>query len=217
MKEQLPTHSRMTPNAADWFKSYDINYSGPLKPSQVEEYYQNGFVIVNDLIPLDYLKECKKDISRMVDALAYNLQKASLINDPCDDPNKYNVTNRLIELEKQYPGSSVLLHVYGNILQPSFINLWESKELSDIAFQLLQPEASNPAIDAHPVWNLRCKCPSNEQSTVPWHQDVSYLQPAAWHVKYSLLWFIDVHLSYIFFLKSVQVQKTLSVTLNDVN
>ena len=29
-----------------------------------------------------------------------------------------------------------------------------------------------PAVAGHPVWNLRCKVPDNEEATVPWHQGV---------------------------------------------
>ena len=44
-------------------------------------------------------------------------------------------------------------------------------------------EVLGPSFGCHPVWNLRCKTPeqlSGGQSTVPWHQDTSYLAPDCW-------------------------------------
>lgn len=38
---------------------------------------------------------------------------------------------------------------------------------------------AGPEIAGHPVWNLRCKTPDQEQATVPWHQDAAYLAEEA--------------------------------------
>ena len=83
--------------------------------------------------------------------------------------------NRLICLEKQYYGASILIHKLGTLYE-SFINIWNYDKLLDIATQLLQSNT----IDANPVWNLRSKLPQNEASAVPWHQDVAYAAQANW-------------------------------------
>ena len=85
--------------------------------------------------------------------------------------NSINTFNRLICIENEYYGASVLIHKLG-ILHDSFINVWKYDKLLDIAIQLLQSNA----INANPTWNLRSKLPSNEfeASSVPWHQDIAY-------------------------------------------
>jgi hypothetical protein len=81
------------------------------------------------------------------------------------------VCNRLTEIDKQFPGASVLLHKQG-VLPDAFSSLWSSYQLLDAAQQILGPD-----IAGHPVWNLRTKIPRSEAVTVPWHQDAAYLEP----------------------------------------
>ena len=54
----MPSHSRLTPNAATWHKKYDKNFQGPLTANQVEQYYYDGYVIVENIIPTNNIKSC---------------------------------------------------------------------------------------------------------------------------------------------------------------
>ena len=74
---------------------------------------------------------------------------------------------RLTAIDKQFPGTCVLLHKRG-VLPPEVALLWSNDTLLSIAKQLLGPN-----IAGHPVWNLRTKVPVQEQVTVPWHQDTA--------------------------------------------
>lgn len=67
----------------------------------------------------------------------------------------------------EFPGAAVLIHKRG-VLPAEISSLWSCNTLLSIAKQLLGPD-----IAGHPVWNLRSKVPSNEQATVPWHQDTA--------------------------------------------
>lgn len=147
--QMIPTHSRLRKNFIDWHKTYDTSLKGPLSSTQIEEYYTNGYLLIPDLIPDVSIDNCLSDIEQLVDNLAQDMFDNDLITDLCSD---CNVFTKLSALEAQYPGSAVLIHKAG-ILQPSFIDIWQSKQLTDIAGQLLQP--SPPIIDAHPIWNLR--------------------------------------------------------------
>merc|ERR1711971_971308 len=49
-----------------------------------------------------------------------------------------------------------------------------------------QPKGTQ--IGGHPVWNIRCKTPDNEEATVPWHQDVSYLNKNCWSTHQLTAW-----------------------------
>ena len=118
-------------------------------------------------------------INECVDIVADNLFKGKKIKDKAEKASFYK---RLILLEKQFPGTAVLLHKQG-YLPVAFRNLWANERLLNIVEQFIGPE-----IAGHPVWNLRTKTPVNEQTTVPWHQDNAYLdhtclttlQPTAW-------------------------------------
>ena len=110
-------------------------------------------------------------VDAQVDALATELHEAGAIDDP---HSSAPFRTRLIEIERQFPSASVLLHKNG-VLHPSFAALWSCDKMLDVAEQVLGPD-----IDGHPVWNLRCKTPYQEQSTVPWHQDTSYLNESCW-------------------------------------
>lgn len=50
--------------------------------------------------------------------------------------NSINTFNRLICIENEYYGASVLIHKLG-ILHDSFINVWKYDKLLDIAIQLM--------------------------------------------------------------------------------
>ena len=136
----------------------DVNHDGPLTPDQIEQYYHDGFVIVDDIIPTDHIKACLSGIDQLVDSLANDLHRHGLIDDLCADPNVHHTFNRLTSIDAQYKGAAVLLHKNG-ILPTEFIRLWELDVLNEIAFQLIQPPPSQPKIAANPIWNLRPKLP----------------------------------------------------------
>lgn len=183
----LPTHSRLTQNVATWHRNYDKTAKGPLSSDQIEQYYYDGYVIIDNIIPAKNIKDCLKACDDMVDELANDLYKHGLITDLCSDKTKYNTFNRLTAINKQYPGAAVLLHKKG-ILPQEFIQLWELDILNDIAVQLIQPTSDNPKIAANPIWNIRPKLPQFEEGTVPWHQDVAYLESKCWNVHQLTAW-----------------------------
>ncbi|XP_005105561.1 uncharacterized protein LOC101849867 isoform X2 [Aplysia californica] len=155
-----------------------------LKPGQfseekVRQYFEKGYLIVPEFFKKEELDACRKDIEKLVEDLAQWLYKAGKIKDLHKDKSLFQ---RLTHLEKEFPGTNVILHKQGKLAQ-SFQALWSNERLLNVVEQLIGPE-----IMGHPVWNLRTKTPQNEATTVPWHQDSAYLdnesysvlQPAAW-------------------------------------
>jgi len=152
---------------------------GQLEQWQVDQYFDKGYILVPNFFTPDELDPVKDAVSGLVDGLANKLFTSGKIDDKCEDAGFYQ---RLIKLEKQFPGTAVILHKLG-ILPPAFQTLWSNERLLNVIEQFIGPD-----IAGHPVWNLRTKTPRNEQVTVPWHQDNAYLddtcletlQPTAW-------------------------------------
>ncbi len=61
--------------------------------------------------------------------------------------------------------------------------MWSCPVLLDVAEQILGPDVAG-----HPVWNLRTKTPNQEQATVPWHQDIAYLDESCWSTLQLTAW-----------------------------
>jgi len=152
---------------------------GQLPLDQVKHFFEKGYLIVPQFFDKADLDACRRDIEVLVDELAAKLFKAGKIKDEYKDKGLFE---RLIYLEKDFPGTNILLHKQGTLCK-SFQDLWSNERLLNVVEQLIGPE-----IMGHPVWNLRTKTPQNEATTVPWHQDSAYLdndsysvlQPAAW-------------------------------------
>ncbi|CAL5220437.1 g2452 [Coccomyxa viridis] len=152
---------------------------GVLSKEEMEQYWNEGFLLKHDLIPTELLESVKESISRTVDRVAQQLYKAGKIKDLCEDADFFT---RLTKLEAQYPNASVLVHKQG-VLPPEVAGLWSSPQLMSAARQFLGGD-----VGGHPVWNLRAKTPQQEQATVPWHQDNGYLHPESWEVLQVTAW-----------------------------
>lgn len=150
-----------------------------LTTEQLEQYHEDGFLMVRDFFPRAQLQPVMDWIDELVDDLANHLYDAGKIQDKHEGEGFYT---RLTCLERDYPGAAVLIHIGGILGQP-LADLWANPRLLDLVEQILGPE-----IAGHPVWNLRSKTPLNPLVTVPWHQDTAYLaegaqstlQPTAW-------------------------------------
>ena len=150
-----------------------------LSGEQLQQYRDDGYVIVRDFFGRDELEPVIDWINQLVDDLSNRLYAAGKIQDKYENEGFYK---RLTCLEREYPGAAVLIHIGGILGQP-LADLWASPKLLDVVEQIIGPE-----IAGHPVWNLRSKTPLNPLVTVPWHQDTAYLaegaqntlQPTAW-------------------------------------
>lgn len=150
-----------------------------LTESQLRQYRNDGFLIVEDFFEAAELQPVIDEIDAMVDELAHKLYAAGKVRSVYADAD---FTHRLTLLERDFGGAAVLIHIRG-ILEPALAALWSGPKLLDLVEQILGPEVAG-----HPVWNLRSKTPNNPLVTVPWHQDTAYLaagaertlQPTAW-------------------------------------
>ncbi|KAI8502573.1 hypothetical protein Bbelb_192750 [Branchiostoma belcheri] len=173
---------------------------GQLTNEQVKQYFSEGFVIVNDFFTPEELQPCRDGTAELVDALAERLYKAgkikkflvqsrflftlaSLTISLFRETRKNNAANRtdtyrdaglfrrLTLIEEEFPGTCALLLKEGKI-HKAYCDLWVNDRLLNVMEQLVGPE-----IAGNPLWNLRPKVPSNDETTVPWHQDNCYTLP----------------------------------------
>lgn len=157
---------------------------GQLSQEDVRKFFEDGYVLVKDVFSKEKLEACKNAINQMADDLAQKLYKAGKITDLCSDSG---FSDRLIKLEKQFPGANVLFIKQAKMTQ-AFRDLWTDDALLNIIEQLIGPD-----IAGSPVWNLRAKVPRDEATTVPWHQDNGYFDTDSYRVLVPTAWipFVD--------------------------
>ena len=150
-----------------------------LTPAQLEQYFEDGFLIVEDVLEPADLQPSMDAIAGLVDDFAERLYEAGRISQKYSDLDFHH---RLAAIEKEHPETSVLVHQHA-VLPKALAELWSSDKLIDMIGQIIGPD-----IAGHPIWNIRSKTPQTRRMTVPWHQDTAYLlqgaettlQPTAW-------------------------------------
>ena len=157
-----------------------------LNPQQVDQYQNQGYLILPGFFLSDELNEVESDIAHLVEGLAQKLVARGKLKNLHADKD---LLTRLTALEKESPGISVKLHTQG-ILTRGIARLWSSEKLLDLVETFI---GSN--IVGHPVWNIRSKTPLNPLATVPWHQDCAYLAPESRHTLQPTAWIplVDVN------------------------
>ncbi|XP_035680824.1 uncharacterized protein LOC118418827 [Branchiostoma floridae] len=141
---------------------------GQLTKEQVKQYFDEGFVLVKDFFTPEELQPSRDGTEELVDALAKRLYAAGKIKNKYQDADLFT---RLTKIEEEFPGTCALLLKEGKI-HKAYCDLWVNDRLLNVMEQLVGPE-----IAGNPLWNLRPKVPSNDETTVPWHQDNCYTLP----------------------------------------
>ncbi|XP_074649271.1 uncharacterized protein LOC141904564 [Tubulanus polymorphus] len=164
----------------------------PKKPGQlpiekIKQFFEEGYMVIEDFFTKEELDPCVEAINALVDDLAEDLYKNGKIKNKYKE---YGFKQRLTKLNKEFPGANiVLIKKYGVLPQP-LKDLWTNERLLNVVEQLIGPE-----IGGHPVWNIRVKCPQNEATVVPWHQDSAYLDTDSYNVLQPTAWipFLDAN------------------------
>ncbi|XP_060065780.1 uncharacterized protein LOC132546102 [Ylistrum balloti] len=139
---------------------------GQLTEAQVKQFFEEGYVVVNKFFDTKTeLDPCRDAISVMVNELADKLYDAGKIKDKYEE---YGLFQRLTQLEKEHPGSNILLFK-SQKMPKAFCDVWSNERMLNVVEQLLGPD-----IAGHPVWNLRTKTPKSDAVSIPWHQDSAY-------------------------------------------
>ena len=151
-----------------------------LTQQQVDQYFDDGFLIVHDLLDETDLRPVIDEFNEMVDEYANQLFAGGKITDVHADKG---FVDRLAAISKEWPNAGVMIHVNEQV-RPKLAELWSSDKLLNIVEQFIGPD-----VDGHPLCCVRSKTPSTPLMTVPWHQDAAYhlvedavetLMPTAW-------------------------------------
>lgn len=157
-----------------------------LSADQIEQYHEDGFLVVHDVLDQDDLQAMINYCESLTDALAKELYiNGELTNLHKDLGYKY----RLSKLEQEYPGAGVMATLRRK-MSPEIFQLWTNEKLLCLIESLLGTD-----FDGHPFWSLRAKTPNQDLLEVPWHQDCSYLNKSAYSTFQPTLWipFVDAN------------------------
>ena len=85
---------------------------GQLTPQQLDHFFTEGFVIIEDFLDKHLLSEVKLELENQVDVLAQKLYDAGKIKNLHKDKDFFT---RTIHLNKEFPGVSVVHHKSDNL------------------------------------------------------------------------------------------------------
>lgn len=157
-----------------------IASKGPLTNEQVEAFYKDGFLVLEDFYPATALREVQVDVEHQIDVLTKDLFAAGKIKSLYEDQDW---TARLNLVRKEHPDAPVLLTKRG-VLPSSLQRIFAEPRILDVASQL----GVGPDIAVNAAWNLRAKVRAHEETVVPWHQDNSYWEPRIWDENILTIW-----------------------------
>ncbi|KAL4237484.1 hypothetical protein ACF0H5_002200 [Mactra antiquata] len=159
---------------------------GQLPEEKVRQYFTDGYLVIEDFFRDDELQPVRDCINGIVDDLAQKLYKAGKIKNLYEE---YGFTERLTKIENEFPGSNIICSKLGAVPE-ALKELWSNERMLNLVEQLIGPD-----IAGNPAWNLRTKVPRNIVTTVPWHQDVSYLDNDTYKVFIPTAWipFVDAN------------------------
>ena len=141
-----------------------------LSDRQVAQYFDDGFLIVEDLFTARDLLPVMDEIAEAVDDLVERLHAAGRIVERHAEKDLFT---RLAAVEKDHPDACVILFKEA-LMGMRLAELWASKKLLDIVACFIGPD-----VDGHPIWTLRPKTPVTQLMSVPWHQDDAYFTPGS--------------------------------------
>ena len=147
-----------------------------LSNTQLKRYLEYGYVVVES--PIDPNK-----FELLIEEISKNIEEKS---------RELASRGNVAELYPDAPFSQRLALIYSSIVDREARNelwrvcqgkhhktagmfaIWTDPELLSVVEEILGPE-----ILAHPQYNLRAKLPNQDETVVPWHQDLALLEREA--------------------------------------
>ena len=121
-----------------------------ISDQQVQQYFDDGFLIVENLLTTDDLQPVMYELEQVVDEWAEKLYRAGKISHRCAGEDLFH---RLTKLEEQWPGAAPLVHNREQV-RPALARLWSSDKILGILERFLGPrhlrasDQRDPAQDA---------------------------------------------------------------------
>lgn len=140
-----------------------------LSPAQVEQFHDQGWLLVEDLFSDDDLQPLIDEIDEVIDQHARRLTAEGTLSRPYDEEGfETRLTRITAETEAVYWQLAG-----GKHCGAAMFDLIRHSALLDVAESLVGHE-----IVASSAYRIRPKVPGFGHGVVPWHQDSGYFEPA---------------------------------------
>ncbi len=151
---------------------------GGLNSEQIAFYKDQGYLLVEDVIPIEDLRQLISELNETVDQNARKAQAKGELSELFEDEPFERRLARIVESVADPSDTSFsdtfFEGLHGKLKTEGMFAVQTHPAILDIVESLIGPE-----ILAHPQFNIRPKLPNQDTSVVPWHQDLGYLQPDA--------------------------------------
>jgi hypothetical protein len=149
-----------------------------LNSEQIAFYKDRGYLLVEDVIPVEDMQLLISELNETVDQNAQQAQAKGELSELFEDEPFERRLARIVESVSDPSGSSftdtLFEGLHGKLKTDGMFAVMTHPAVLDIVESLIGPE-----ILAHPQFNIRPKLPNQDTSVVPWHQDLGYLQADA--------------------------------------
>ena len=145
-----------------------------LTPQQKQQFHDDGFLFVRNLLPNQALQPLIDELSQRVDDGTQAAVKQGVL-DPSDTYNDAPFETRLGLVSNACSDPNWIWRNYfrdQKIRTAGMFTLRTAPALLDVVASLVGEE-----ILAHPQFNFRAKLPNQDITVIPWHQDLAYLIP----------------------------------------
>ena len=151
---------------------------GGLNSEQIAFYKHEGYLLVEDVIPVEDLQPLISELNETVGQNAREAQAKGELSELFEDEPFERRLARMVESVADPSDTSFtdtfFEGLHGKLKTEGMFAVQTHPAILDIVESLIGPE-----ILAHPQFNIRPKLPNQDTSVVPWHQDLGYLQPDA--------------------------------------
>lgn len=143
-----------------------------LDAQQLSFYKDQGYLIVEDAFPRGGLDPVINDLSQEIDLAAQEAHSEGRLRERFEQEPFERRLLRISEAVKD--PTDILRRVKGKRKTQGTFDLITHPAILDIVESVIGSE-----ILAHPQFNLRAKLPGEDETVVPWHQDLAYLRSDA--------------------------------------
>jgi len=144
--------------------------SGWLTPQQVEQFEDDGLLIIRAILPPEAMQPLIDEMMQKVEMAVDEAVKLGLLDRNFEDAP---FSTRLALAEHACSDHGRLWQNYFRDQKPRSHGMFALRSfpiLLNIVESLIGPE-----ILAHPQFNIRAKMPDQQSTVIPWHQDLAYL------------------------------------------
>ena len=146
-----------------------------LSDAQLKQYLDEGYVAVENLLDPQALAPLIAELAAAIDSKARALyNQGQLKNLHADAPFETRLALLYRDAEPEAAQELWRVGQGKHHKTEGMFAVWTQPALLDAVEQIIGPE-----ILAHPQFNSRAKLPEQEETVVPWHQDIGYLNREA--------------------------------------